>query len=129
MIWAIKTSPNGTYQTMRSPSAMSIDGEDLDLDSYRSVATGNIIRQILGFKWQKLGFTFVMRSEEDVAAFLEPLRDTNPLYVKVQSPIMSVNGFVELVGYVSKIHIDARRNRDGSGLAWTVSFDFTEGER
>lgn len=129
MIWSLKTSASGNYQQMRSPTALSIDGEDLDLDSYRSVANGNLIRKILGFKWQKIGFEFVLKSEEDCAAFLRPILDNHPLYIKVVSPIMSKDGYAELVGCVSKVRIVARRASDGNGLAWTVSFNFTESQR
>lgn len=129
MIWQLKTDPSGSYRTMRSPSGMSIDGEDLDLDSYRSVVNGNLFRKILGYKWQKIGFEFVMKSEEDCASFLRPMLDNNPLYIKIESPIMSSNGFVELTGYISKVHVDARQKKDMTGLAWTVSFNFIESER
>ena len=129
MIWQLKTSASGSYQTMLAPSELSIDGEDIDLDSYRSVVSGNLIRTILGYKWQKISFLFVLKSEADCASFIRPLVDNYPLYIKVISPIMSSNGYVELIGYVSKLHVDARKNKDGSGIAWSVSFNFVEGER
>ena len=129
MIWQIKTSASGSYQTVPSPSALDIDGEDKDLDSYTSCVTGNTIRNILGYKWQKIGFQFTLKSEEDVAAFLAKFQNAHPLYIKCQSPIMSTDGFVELVGYISKIHVSARINKSGTGLAWTVSFNFVESER
>lgn len=129
MIWQLKKSSLDNYETMLSPSEMSIDGEDIDLDSYRSVVTGNTIRQILGFKWQKISFKFNLRSEEDAAEFIHKFENAHPLYIKIQSPIMSTNGYVELRGYISKIHVDARINKNGNGLAWSVSFNFVESER
>ena len=129
MIWQLKTSASGSYITMISPSALTIDGEDIDLDSYRSVVNGNTIRKILGYKWQKVGFTFTLKSEQDCANFLNPLLNHHPLYIKVISPIFSSNGYVELIGYISKVHVDARKNKNGTGIAWSVSFNFVESER
>lgn len=129
MIWQLKRSALANYETMLSPSALSIDGEDIDLDSYRSVVNGNTIRQILGFKWQKIKFEFTLKSETDAAEFISKFANVHPLYIKVVSPIMSTNGYAELVGYISKIHVDARVNKNGTGLAWTVSFNFVESER
>ena len=129
MIWQMKNSQSASYETMISPSEMSIDGEDIDLDSYRSVVTGNTIRQILGFKWQKVSFKFVLTSEQDAAAFIHKFENVHPLYIKIVSPIMSSDGYAELVGCISKIHVDARVNKDASGVAWSVSFNFVESER
>lgn len=129
MIWQLKTSASGSYETVPSPSSLDIDGEDKDLDSYTSCVTGNTIRNILGYKWQKIAFGFTFKSEYDVAAFIQKFENTHPLYIKVQSPIMSTNGFVELVGYISKMHVSARIKKGGNGLAWTVNFNFVESER
>jgi len=129
MIWQLKTSSSGTYQNMISPSGLSIDGEDKDLDSYTSPVTGNTIRTILGFKWQKIKFEFTLKSEEDAAAFIHKFENVHPVYIKVVSPIMSTNGYAELVGYISKINVSARINKSGDGLAWYVNFNFVESER
>lgn len=77
----------------------------------------------------KIKFEFTLKSETDAAEFISKFANVHPLYIKVVSPIMSDNGYAELVGYISKIHVDARVNKNGTGLAWTVSFNFVESER
>ena len=49
-------STNGTswITNLPQPSSLSYDAEDLDSDSYRSVSNGNIIRKVIGYKWQKI---------------------------------------------------------------------------
>lgn len=39
-----------TFTNLSAPASISGDAEDLDLDSYRSVVNGNIIRTIIGYK-------------------------------------------------------------------------------
>ena len=39
------------------PSTYSIDWEDLDLDSYRSVINGDLNRNVLKRRWAKIGLS------------------------------------------------------------------------
>lgn len=127
MFWYIKTSTTGTYTEMPTPAKMAIDGEDLDLDSYRSILNGNIQRNILGFKWQKVQFEFAFKTESEAAELVRIISNTYPIYLKCKSPIFATNGETELIGYVSKIHADYTAAWVENG--WTVSFNFVEGTR
>ena len=127
MEWYLKTTENGTYTQMPVPAKFSIDGEDLDLDSYRSIVNGNIQRNVLGFKWQKAEFEFAFKNETDAMSLVSTLQNTYPIYLKFSSPLMNNVGYVELTGYVSRIHAEyvAAWYEDG----WVVSFNFVEGTR
>lgn len=130
MIWQLKI--DGAFVDMPTPQAYSIDGEDLDLDSYRSVVNGNLIRNILGFKWQKAQFEFAFKYEDEAADLINKVANTYPLTIKCKSPILSTSGLVELTGYVSQIKCEYKSAilTDGTfGGGYVVSFNFVEGTR
>lgn len=126
-IWYIKE--NNVWVAQPDPCSLQVDGEDLDLDSYRSVKNGNLIRNILGYKWQKVQFEFALKTEQEAIALLNKVKNTYPLTIKVKSPFG--NPYSELVGYVSKCPVEAvaYRNQDTMELAWKCSFNFVEARR
>lgn len=130
MIWQVKI--NGEFVDMPTPQSYNIDGEDLDLDSYRSVVNGNLIRNILGFKWQKAQFEFAFKYETDAGDLISKVANTYPLVIKCKSPILATDGWVTLTGYVSQIKCEYQSayQADGTfGGGYIVSFNFVEGTR
>ena len=57
-IWQVYK--NNAWVDMPDPSKLTINSEDLDVDSYRSVVNGNLIRNKLG-TWITVGFEFNFR--------------------------------------------------------------------
>lgn len=117
-----------TFTNLSAPASISGDAEDLDLDSYRSVVNGNIIRTIIGYKWQKIEIAYNFLSENDAAALMSTFREANDIYIRVKSPVLSSSGTTTLKGYVSKLHFDWIQTGAGEG-GWSVSFNFVEGAR
>lgn len=100
------SADGSTFTNLTTPAAISGDAEDIDLDSYRSVVSGNIIRTIVGYKWQKIGISYNYLSEDDAAALMSIFREANNVYIKVKSPVLSSSGTTTLKGYVSQLHFD-----------------------
>ncbi len=129
MIWQLKYDAN--YIDMPSPSSFKIDGEDLDLNSYRSVVNGNLIRNILGFKWHKLYFEFSFMYREEAVDLLNKVSYTYPLEIRIKSPFVSTE-WKDLKGYVSKAPIEFKGCflPDGTwGRGYVVGFNFIEAVR
>lgn len=112
MLWQVKV--NGSYVDMLTPSTYKIDWEDLDSNSYRSITTGNLIRNRLSSKWFKGSFTYNYISEADLETIL-PRINQNPLYVKIKSPLFGTNGWLEIECYVSKVSVEMVKNDPTSG--------------
>jgi len=94
---------------MPTPSSYRIDWEDLDSNSYRSATNGNLIRSRLSSKWFKGNFEFNYMSESDLEALLTKI-NTNPIYVKIKSPLFGTSGWLEMEAYVSKVSVEMIRN-------------------
>jgi len=107
MLWQVKVS--GSYVDMPTPSSYRIDWEDLDSNSYRSATNGNLIRSRLSSKWFKGNFEFNYMSESDLEALLTKI-NTNPIYVKIKSPLFGTSGWLEMEAYVSKVSVEMIRN-------------------
>ncbi len=116
MLWEAKTTSNGSYTTMKTPSSYKISWEDLDSNSYRSVTTGNLIRKIVSKKWFKGSFTFNYLTENEAETILSMINHY-PLYVRVKSPLFSSNGIMECQAYVSQVSISMQQNKD-TGATW-----------
>lgn len=120
-------STNGTtwITNLPEPATQTIDYEDLDLDSYRSVVSGNIIRRILGYKWIKVGFGYNFLTEAQAKSLENVLRQANNIYIRIYTPQNTTKTVYR--GYVSKVRFELTRTAAGRG--YTASFNFIEGTR
>ena len=117
---------NNAWVDMPDPSKLTINSEDLDVDSYRSVVNGNLIRNKLG-TWITVGFQFNFRLTSEVEALMNEVINVYPLRIKVDSPILAVSGKNDLTGYVGKSSVERIYSQVGTG--YTVSFNFIEGQK
>lgn len=116
MLWEAKSALNDKYIVMKTPSSYKINWEDLDSNSYRSVTTGNLIRNIVSKKWFKGSFTFNYLTESEAETILSMINNY-PLYIRVKSPLFSSNGIMECQAYVSQVSINMQRNKE-TGATW-----------
>lgn len=123
-IWQVYK--NNAWVDMPDPSKLTINSEDLDVDSYRSVVNGNLIRNKLG-TWITVGFEFNFRLTSEVEALMNNVINIYPLRIKVDSPILAVSGKNDLTGYVGKSSVERVYSQVGTG--YTVSFNFIEGQK
>ena len=86
ILWQLKTSKAGSYETMPTPSSYKIDWEDLDNDSYREINEGNLIDSVISKSWSKLYFTYNYLTDSEIRNLLPKLKN-NPLYIKAKNPI------------------------------------------
>lgn len=111
MLWQAKKTASGSYTTMPTPSEYTINWEDLDKNSYRSVTTGDLIRTPVSKKWFSGSLSFNYLEKTDAETILDMI-NAYPLYVKIKSPLFGSSGFVEIQAYVSKVSIEMERNTD-----------------
>lgn len=83
LIW--KAKQGGTYKDMPVPSSYDVEWEDLDYNTYRSKATGNLIDTVISQKWSKLMFKYVNLTDGEVADMFDII-DQNPIYIKAKNP-------------------------------------------
>ena len=118
-LWQV-SSTGSNYVDMKTPSSYSIDYEDLDSNSYRSVSTGNLNRYIIGKKWISAKFDYNYLTEAEAETILQKL-NYYPMYVKLKSPLFGTSGIWEGQMYCSKASIEMQSNANNS---WT-SLSFT----
>lgn len=128
MLWQAKTTFNGSYQTMKTPSSYKISWEDLDKNSYRSLTTGNLIRSIVSKKWFKGSFTFNYLTENEAEQILAMINNY-PLYIKVKSPLFSYNGIMECQAYVSQASISMQKNKENNATWCDLSFNIVQSQK
>lgn len=114
---------NGAWVDLPTPSEYSVNSEDLDVDSYRSVVNGNLVRNKLG-TWTTISFTFFFLFEDDAIDFLAHIINVYPLKIKAPSPLIT-GGKAELIGYVGKSTSEYTYTQRGMG--YKISFNFIEG--
>lgn len=125
MLWQVKVG--NSYVDMPEPSEYSIDGEDVDTDTYRSPIDHRIVRTNISYKWQKVQMAFWFKTEAEAYDMINKV-NVYPLYCKFRTPIMSTasaNYWKELVGYVSRVSLEMLPKE----LGYRVSFNFVEGIR
>lgn len=123
MLWQAKV--NGSYQDMKTPSSYDIDWEDIDSNSYRSVTTGNLIRERLSSKWFKGKFSFNYLTESEIETILTVINQ-NPIYVKVKDPLFGTSGVAEFECYCSKVSVSMQKN-EATGANWkSLSFNIIQ---
>lgn len=129
MLWETKASASGTYTTMKTPSSYSIEGTDLDSNSYRSINNGNLFRTIIGKKWLtvKMEFNYLTETElETIATVL----NYNPMYVKLKSPLFGTTGTWEGEMYCSKYSAEMLQNKDNNKQTWQdLSFTLVQSKK
>lgn len=119
LLWQIKTTANGTYATMKTPSSYKIDWEDLDNNSYRSITSGNLIDTVVSKSWSKLQFNYNCLTEEEIQGLL-PVLANNPLYVKAKNPILG-SEYAEMQMRCSKKSAEMLETGD-----YTLSFNLVQ---
>ena len=109
---------------MKTPSTYKIDMEDLDLDSYRSVMTGNLIRNVIARRWFKVQMSWKLLDYNQVQAILSQVNQDNRMF-RFKSPAFGTNEWVEFNGYVSKMSCELLEGQVG----WTLSFNVVQAVR
>ena len=109
-IWYVKPSASGEYVRQPSPSTYGGECEDLDADSYRSKATGNLIDNVVSTRWSKLKFSYNCLSQANFYAIPEVIK-SNQIYAKCLHPIFT-NGYIEAEFRVSKFSWDILETGD-----------------
>ena len=123
MLW--QTSTNGsTWTDMKTPTTYKVDMEDLDVDSYRSVMTGNLIRTVIARRWFKVGMSWNVLSASNVDTILKAV-NKDGVYFKFKSPAFGTSDWVTFKGYVSKMQTELLEGQVG----WKVSFNVIQMER
>lgn len=92
-IWYTKAAANGDYVRHKSPSSYGGESEDLDSNSYRSKANGNLIDTVISTRWSKLKFSYKCLTSEEFFEIVECIKP-NPIYAKCKHPIYP-NGYIE----------------------------------
>lgn len=110
LLWYTKPSASGTYTQQKTPSTYSIDWEDLDANSYRSIATGNLIDTVISKKWSKLQFSYNCLTATEVNTLLTEI-NKNPMYVKAMNPLFS-GGYIEAQFRCSKVNAEMLETGD-----------------
>lgn len=119
LLWYTKGSTNGSYTQRKTPSKYKIDWEDLDNNTYRSIATGNMIDTVISKKWSKLQFSYNHLTEEEVNELLSII-NANPIYVKAINPFFS-GGYIEAEFRCSKASCEMLENHN-----YTMSFNLVQ---
>lgn len=118
-IWYIKETPSSQYIRMKSPSSYGGDCEDLDSNSYRSRATGNMIDTAISTRWSKLKFSYKCLSKDEFYAITEKIKK-NPIYAKCLHPIYE-NGYIEAQFRCSKFNWEILETGD-----YSLSFNLVQ---
>lgn len=127
MLWAVKNSLEAEYENMKTPSDLKIDWEDLDSNSYRSITTGNLNRNIVSTKWLKASLKFNYLTETEVENIMQKV-NTYPLYLKIKSPLFGTAGVFECQAYVSKASISMQQNK--TNPTWhDLSFNIVQSKK
>lgn len=103
---------------MKSPSSYKISWEDLDNDSYRSVANGNLIRNVIRRRWAKVSMSWNVLKGSEVNTILMAVNRDNVTF-RVISPAFS-NGYIEFKGYVSKMETELLEGMVGYSLSFNI---------
>lgn len=117
LVWY--TKKGSSYVKRLTPSSYKIDWEDLDANSYRSKATGNMIDTVISKKWSKLSFTYKCLTSDQVNELMGVINE-NPIYVKAMNPFFS-NGYIEAQFRCSKASSEMLETGD-----YTLSFNLVQ---
>lgn len=81
MVWKCKG------ETQKSPSSFKINADDIDIDSYRSTSSANLIDKTLAKGMVKCSFSWDYLTEEE-AEHLMALTWENPMELEIKCPIL-----------------------------------------
>jgi hypothetical protein len=104
---------------MEDPSTYSIDWEDLDIDSYRSVINGDLNRNVVNRRWAKVALSWRYLTDEQIDPLLKQV-NTGTLYVRMISPAFGTSNYITFKAYVSKMHVEAIEGTDGYNVSFNV---------
>lgn len=122
ILWQTRTSPGAQWDDMPPMTGFGGDEEDLDNNSYRSITSGNVNRNIVSKAWTKTKHTCDHLTNEELGFLLQRLR-VYPLYVRIKAPVWNTEWFA-FEGYCSKKSWEM--NLDGT---WKVSFNIVQGKK
>lgn len=117
LIWYTSTD-NTNWTLMKSPSTYKIDWEDLDNQSYRSVVTGDLVRDVIKRRWAKVGLSWKVLQDKDVNTILSTVNQ-DTVYFKFLSPAFS-DGYITFEGYVSKMSTEKLEGMIGNSVSFNV---------
>ena len=119
LLWYTKDTPSSSYVQRQTPRKYKIDWEDLDNKSYRSIANGNLIDNVVSKKWSKLQFDYPHLSESEVNQLMT-IVNANPIYVKAVNPFF-LNGYIEAEFRCSKASCEMLEDH-----YYTLSFNLVQ---
>lgn len=118
------TSTNGSNWTRRiTPHKYKIEWEDLDKDSYRSVTTGDLFRNVIRRRWAKINLAFYDLTDSEASAIMEAV-NREDVWFKFRSPAFGSGEFISFKGYVSKMSTET----DFVDKGWNISFNVVQSE-
>ena len=123
LLWQTSTNQT-TWTDMKTPSTYKIDMEDLDVDSYRSIMTGNLIRTVIARRWFKVSMKWNFLDATEVDTILKAV-NKDGVYFKFKSPAFGTSGWVQFKGYVSKMSPELLEGQVG----WSLSFNVVQSEK
>lgn len=127
MLWQVNI--NDTYTTMKTPSSYQVKGTDLDSNSYRSVANGNLIRTILGKKWLQVQMSFNYLTETELETICNAI-NMYPIEVKLKSPLFGANGIWTGEMYCSEFSVNMQQNKNNNQQTWnSLSFTLVQSKK
>lgn len=100
LIWEAKIKEEDSYIAQKSPSTYSGEVEDLDKNSYRSVANGNLIDTVISKAWSKLSYSYSFLTGEEIRSLMSLLKN-NPIYVRANDPALGTE-YIEMQMRCSK---------------------------
>lgn len=120
MVLQYKTSSSGTYSDFPTPSTYSIDIEDLDANSYRSITTGNLIDHVISKSWSKLKLNYKYLTTSQIKDIMTIL-NYNPIYIKAKDPALGTD-YVEMEMRCSKKSCEMLEGQ----LGYSASFNLVQ---
>lgn len=110
LLWYTKDDVSSSYTQRKTPSKYSIEWEDLDNKSYRSVTTGNLIDTVVSKKWSKIQFEYNYLTTNEVHELMQVV-NANPIYVKAVNPFFT-GGYIEAQFRCSKASCEMLETHD-----------------
>lgn len=129
LLWQV-SQDGSNWEDMPTPSTYESNFEDLDDESYRSVLTGNLIRERISNDWIKIEMSWKGFATPDISEIrrMRAAVKTNPtFYVRCRVPeIESSDGsWLTFVAYCSKF----KTNLFEAQVAKSVSFNIIQAEQ
>lgn len=131
LLWKAKNG-SAAYTDMPSPSDYNAHYEDLDNESYRSVANGNLVRDLISRRWWSVSMTFNYLTADQVYQIASIVNADN-LVCSFLSPAFGVavsgqerpDGTIgrwlnDLECYVSKFDCKPLKGQKGWYMSFTV---------